>query len=317
MRFTTLKCKTQKYYACSCSCKQPWRSHSNAKSKHWDAKRNKITHNGSTNCNDFAAPKPDLNAKAEKQRFWKRRHVPTGLKDLLRHVPTGLKDLSRHVPTGLEDLLRHVPTGLKDLLRHVPTGLEDLLKHVPTGLKDLWRHVPTGLNDLLSHMPTGLNDLWATRNVKVRNSEFLYETSLDKLKGIDLYLGRIPILFHEFLWYAGSGAFNAFNGPPVLGPMHAGEWKDNGSTREVGPEQGRWVKKCGVFRMDVHVKVATSHHRWQISQEMRFNGRANHEWLIRLRNFGASVSWLVQICRLRYAQFWSTIMALDNPVLSE
>ena len=31
-------------------------------------------------------------------------------------------------------------------------------------------------------MPTGLNDLWATRNVKVRNSELLYETSFD---GID------------------------------------------------------------------------------------------------------------------------------------
>ena len=29
-------------------------------------------------------------------------------------------------------------------------------------------------------MPTGLNDLWATENVKVRNSELLYETSFDK-----------------------------------------------------------------------------------------------------------------------------------------
>ena len=28
-------------------------------------------------------------------------------------------------------------------------------------------------------MPTGLDDLWATENVKVRNSEFLYETSFD------------------------------------------------------------------------------------------------------------------------------------------
>ena len=39
--------------------------------------------------------------------------------------------------------------------------------------------MPTGLNDLLSNMPTGHNDLWATENVKVRDSEFLYETSFD------------------------------------------------------------------------------------------------------------------------------------------
>lgn len=42
--------------------------------------------------------------------------------------------------------------------------------------------------------------------------------------------------FIEFLSCVGS---EAFNGPPVLGPMHAGEWKDSDSTREVGPEQGR------------------------------------------------------------------------------
>ena len=70
----------------------------------------------------------------------------------------------------------------------MPTGLKDLLRHVPTGLKDLLRHVPTGLKDLLRHMPTGLNDLWATRNVKVRNSEFLYETSFDQI-----------FLFHVFI----------------------------------------------------------------------------------------------------------------------
>ena len=63
----------------------------------------------------------------------------------------------------------------------MPTGLKDLLRHVPTGLKDLLRHVPTGLNDFSRHVPTGLNDLWATRNVKVRNSEFLYETFFDDL----------------------------------------------------------------------------------------------------------------------------------------
>ena len=72
-----------------------------------------------------------------------------------------------------------MPTGLQVLLRHMPTGLKDFLRHVPTGLKDLLRHVPTGLKDLLRHVPTGLKDLWATRNVKVRNAEFLYETSFD------------------------------------------------------------------------------------------------------------------------------------------
>ena len=63
----------------------------------------------------------------------------------------------------------------------MPTGLEDLLRHMPTGLEDLLRHMPTGLKDLLRHMPTGLEDLWATRNVKVRNSGFLYETSFDHM----------------------------------------------------------------------------------------------------------------------------------------
>ena len=115
------------------------------------------------------------------------RHVPLRLNDLLRHLPTGLKDLLKHMPTGLNDLLRHMPTGLNDLLRHMPTGLNDLLRHMPTGLNDLLRHMPTGLNDLLSHMPTGLNDLWATRNVKVRNSEFLYETSFDYMIYIFCY----------------------------------------------------------------------------------------------------------------------------------
>ena len=61
----------------------------------------------------------------------------------------------------------------------MPTGLHDLLRHLPTGLNDLLRHVPTGLKDLLRHVPTGLHDLWASRNVKVRNSEFLYETSFE------------------------------------------------------------------------------------------------------------------------------------------
>ena len=61
------------------------------------------------------------------------------------------------------------------------TGLDDLLRHLPTGLHDPLRHMPTGLKDLLRHVPTGLNDLWATQNVKVRNSEFLYETSFDKV----------------------------------------------------------------------------------------------------------------------------------------
>ena len=50
---------------------------------------------------------------------------------------------------------------------------------MPAGFKDLLRHVPSGLTDLLRHVPTGLNDFWATRSVRVRNSEFLYETSFD------------------------------------------------------------------------------------------------------------------------------------------
>ena len=63
----------------------------------------------------------------------------------------------------------------------MPSGLKDLLRHVPTGLRDLFRHVPTGLHDLLRHMPTGLDDLWATGNVKVRNSEFIYEISFNDI----------------------------------------------------------------------------------------------------------------------------------------
>ena len=47
-----------------------WRSHSNSMCKHWDAKRHRIMHNSSTNCNDFAAPKPDLRPKAETRSFW-------------------------------------------------------------------------------------------------------------------------------------------------------------------------------------------------------------------------------------------------------
>ena len=35
------------------------------------------------------------------------------------------------------------------------------------------------VNDLLMQVPAGHNDLWASENVKVRNSEFLYETSFD------------------------------------------------------------------------------------------------------------------------------------------
>ena len=42
MRFTTLSCKTQKYYACSCSSEETWRSHSTAICRVWVAKHNRI-----------------------------------------------------------------------------------------------------------------------------------------------------------------------------------------------------------------------------------------------------------------------------------
>ena len=129
-------------------------------------------------------------------------HMPTGPNDLLRHMPTGPNDLLRHVPTGPNDLLRHMPTGLNDLLRHMPTGLIVLVRHVPTGLNDLLRHMPTGLIVLVRHVRTGLNDLCATENVKVRNMEFLYETSLwltifHHLQP-SLYLHNIPYI--PWLW---------------------------------------------------------------------------------------------------------------------
>ena len=53
---------------------------------------------------------------------------------------------------------------------------------------------------------------------------------------LGMILDFFSINFIEFQSCVGS---EAFNGPPVLGSMHAGEWKDSDSTREVGPEQGR------------------------------------------------------------------------------
>ena len=43
------------------------------------------------------------------------------------------------------------------------------------GLVRMWLH------DLLTQVPTGHNDLWASENKTIRNSEFLHETSFDKL----------------------------------------------------------------------------------------------------------------------------------------
>ena len=72
MRFTTLSCKTQRYYACSCRKEQPWRSHFTAICRHWVAKHTRTTHNGSTNCCDFAAPKPGFRRQSRKTTILKR-----------------------------------------------------------------------------------------------------------------------------------------------------------------------------------------------------------------------------------------------------
>ena len=54
-------------------------------------------------------------------------------------------------------------------------------------------------------MPTGLHDLWTTTNVKVRNSEFLYETSFDYILGKSSIYIYIYIFFsikiHQTRWY--------------------------------------------------------------------------------------------------------------------
>ena len=62
--------ETQSDYACSCHNEEPWRSHSTAISWHWVARHKRTRHDGSTNCSDLQLQNRDLDAKAEKRRFW-------------------------------------------------------------------------------------------------------------------------------------------------------------------------------------------------------------------------------------------------------
>ena len=54
-------------------------------------------------------------------------------------------------------------------------------------------------------MPTGLNNLWATRNVKIRNLEFLYETSFEYMY-IYVYIYIITYIICMYQVLGDSGA---------------------------------------------------------------------------------------------------------------
>eukprot|EP00435_Cladocopium_sp_Y103_P024586 s4170_g6.t1 len=58
------------------------------------------------------------------------------------------------------------------------------------------------------------------------------------LERLDVFLGDSPEP-----WLSRHVATLAYS-PCALGPMHAGEWKDSDSTREVGPEQGAALHFC-------------------------------------------------------------------------
>ena len=66
----TQSCKTQEVYTCSCSSSEAWRSHSNAICRHWGAKSNRTYAQRLQKLHLLAAPKPDLDAQAEKRQFW-------------------------------------------------------------------------------------------------------------------------------------------------------------------------------------------------------------------------------------------------------